>query len=154
MCLSFCRVYSLCQWAVWPSETFPRGVLVVAVLVPAPRGRKRRSALVPWPARAPNLTAKRGLKAPFVAKFGAHLEKKSHVARGGGCGIVGGPKKSHVALGGVWGNKKKSPMSHLGVCGVLEKKKLAWGGAVDSGAHRRICAARLTPSGWPWSKRP
>ena len=45
-----------------------------------------------------NLTAKRGLKAPFVARFGVHLEKKSHVARGGGCGIVGVQKKSHVAL--------------------------------------------------------
>ena len=58
-----------------------------------------------------NLTAKRGLKAPFVAKFGVHLEKKTHVARGGRCGIVGGPKKS--------------PMSHVGECGVSEKKKEA-----------------------------
>jgi len=43
-----------------------------------------------------------------VAKFGLHLEKKSHVARGGGRGIVG-PKKSPMShLGGVWGNRKKA----------------------------------------------
>ena len=61
-----------------------------------------------------NLTAKRGLKAPFVAKFGVHLEKRSLVARGGGCGFVwGSKKKSHVALGG---------------CGVIEKKRARGGG--------------------------
>ena len=59
-----------------------------------------------------NLTTKRGLKAPFVAKFGVHLGKKSPMSRvGGGCGIVGGPKKS--------------PMSQLRVCGVSEKN-LEW----------------------------
>ena len=34
----FCRVYSLCQWAVWTSEAFPQGVLSVPVLLSAHAG--------------------------------------------------------------------------------------------------------------------
>ena len=50
----------------------------------APPGPRRGARDAPPGCRClpgTNLTAKRGLKAPFVAKFGVHLEKKSHVAR-------------------------------------------------------------------------
>ena len=76
---------------------------MVPVLVPATQGRNRRSARVPWPARAPNLTAK------FVAKFGVQLGKKVPCRAWGRVGYSGGPKKS--------------PMPHVGECGVSEKKK-------------------------------
>ena len=42
----------LCQWAVWPSETFPQGVLWCQCSSRPTQGRKRRSAQVPVPARA------------------------------------------------------------------------------------------------------
>ena len=59
-----------------------------------------------------NLTAKRGIKAPFVAKFGVHAGKKVPCR----------------AWGRVWWGVQKSPMSHVGECGVSEKKGPREGG--------------------------
>ena len=78
MCRSvwpFCRVYSLCLWAVWSSEAFPQGVLSVPVLIQAHAWVQETLRLAAIACQGTNLTAKRGLKAPFVAKFGVHLEK-------------------------------------------------------------------------------
>ena len=44
-----------------------------------------------------NLTTKRGPKAPFVAKFGVHLGKKFHVARGGR-GVHLGPQNTELVV--------------------------------------------------------
>ena len=80
---------------------------MVPVLLPAHAGAQETLRTGAVACQGTNLTAKRCLKAPFVAKFGVDLEKKSHDARGGGCGIVGGPKKSPMPHLGVWGKRKK-----------------------------------------------
>jgi len=52
------------------------------VLLPAPAGAQETPCLAVVPCQGSILTAKRGLKAPFVAKFGVHLGKESHVKKG------------------------------------------------------------------------
>ena len=54
----------LCQLAVWPSETLPQGVLV-PVLLQAHAGAQETLRPGAGACQGTNLTAKRGLKAPF-----------------------------------------------------------------------------------------
>ena len=78
------------------------------VLLPAHAGAQETLRLAAVACQCPNLTYKRGLKAPFVAKLGVRLRKKVLCRAWGRVGYSGGSKKkSHVARGGVRGNRKK-----------------------------------------------
>ena len=78
-----------------------------------------------------NFTAKRGLKAPFVAKFGVHLGKNVPCRAWGRVWYSGGSKKkTHVARGGVWDKreKKKRPKRERG-------SPHAWGRGIPTRAE-------------------
>ena len=80
----FCRVYSLCQWAVVTFRT--RGASA------RPGHAGAQETLRPG-AVACQGTKFEGLKAPFVAKFGVHLGKKSPMSHVGVCGVSEKKKK-------------------------------------------------------------
>ena len=121
----------LCQWAVWPSETFPQGVLWCQCSSRPTQECKRRSARVPC-LPGHKFVRQKGPKGPFCGQIWSTFGKKVPCRAWGRVWYSGGSKKkSHVALGGVWGNKKKSHVALGGVWG--NRKKKACGEGVPHG---------------------
>ena len=74
-------------------ETFPQGVLVVPVLVPATPGRKRRSARGTVACQGTKFDRQKGPKGPFCGQIWSAFGKKSPMSRVGEGGVSEKKKK-------------------------------------------------------------